>query len=281
MAQEYFDGLGGNSHKYGPGQVGPKLGILKEEATQRGGNVGLAKVMGDGRCFIYSHFVSAVTVGKLVAADASVAHVAKVDAGIVDSGGTIKDDYGTDDSTIYLKNAALTSDDAADVFADGYLRICDAAGEGYQYKIKSNGKGAATAATTMRFDLYDNLELALDSESSWSVQGNTYRNLAINNHNVDANAVGVTSRSMTAAYFGWVQSWGPAYVLVDESAGTAGIGTIAQVSDAVDGAAQPFGGGATDSEDDHLYATSPIVGFFAEAGVDTEYSGVFLQLRAC
>jgi len=75
-----------------------------------------------------------------------------------------------------------------------------------------------------------------------------------------------------------VQTWGPATALADENAGTIQAGAIAQGSDGVNGAVQPFGGGATNSEDDHLYTNQPIVGFFMTAAVDTEYVATYLQI---
>ena len=85
--------------------------------------------------------------------------------------------------------------------------------------------------------------------------------------------------TQAAGDYGFVQTRGVSTILADESAGTIAAGTIAQASDAVDGAAQPFGGGATNSEDDHSYSTEPIIGTFLTAAVTAEYVAIDLNIE--
>jgi len=269
----------GNTSTTGDGLIagGSASNTIYETPTSPAFPLGYRLEFSDGRAFRYSHFVAAIGPGKLAAQDVSVSGFGSIDGKFTDSGGTAKDDYGTGDKVIYLKDSdTFSTADAADVYAGGYMQITDAAGEGYNYKVRSNDLG--TSDNIMKIELFDNLAAALDSESSCSVVGYTYKNLAINNHNVDAVVAGVTSGNPAAADYGWVQTWGVANILADESAGTIGLGTIAQVSDNVDGAAQPFGGGAVNSEDDHLYDTSPIIGFFCTIAADGEYVPIYLQI---
>lgn len=277
MAQTYADGgIAGNVYTRGPGQHGQKLSVYGQEATQGSAAIGERVIFDDGRVFRYAHFVSAVGVGKLAAQDASVTNTASLAGKYVNSAGTATD-YTTDATTVYLKDTdTFTTDDAADVYAGGYLHVTDDQGEGFTYRIKSNAAG--TAAGLMRLDLYDNLQLAINSESSAQLTGSLYRNLAISNNGTDDNVVGLAMRSVTAGYYAWVQTWGVGTVLADESAGTVAAGTIAQVSDGVNGAAQPFGGGAINSENDHSYDTEPVIGYFLGAAADTEYVPIYLQI---
>lgn len=277
MAQTYADGgVAGNVYVRGPGQHGNKLGIYDEETTQASAAIGERVCFDDGRVFRYAHYVSAVGPGKLAAQDASVTNTASLDAKFTNSAGTGAD-QALGATTIYLKDTdTFSASDAADVYAGGYLHVTDDVGEGYTYRIKSNAVG--TAAGLMRLDLYDGLALAVNSESSGAITGSLYRNLAISNNGTDDVVVGVAPRSVTAGAFAWVQTWGVATVLADETAGTVAAGTIAQVSNGVNGAAQPFGGGATNSESDHLYATEPVIGYFLSAAVDTEYVPTYLQI---
>jgi hypothetical protein len=63
-----------------------------------------------------------------------------------------------------------------------------------------------------------------------------------------------------------------------ENAGTITGGTIAQLSDGVNGAAQPFGGGATNSESDHSYDAEPTIGYFLGPATDANHVGIYLQI---
>lgn len=280
MPVTFFDGNqpGNVSRKDGPGQEGPKLGLYSEESTVSSG-IGLRMAFDDGRAFRYSHWVSAVTVGKLSAQDFSVTGTTSIDGKFTDSAGAAKDNYGTDDSTIYLTDTdTFGTGDAADVYAGGYLHMTDAAGEGYTYRIRSNDVG--TSAGRMKLELYDNLAAAGDSESSCSITGSMFRNLAISDNAVDDLVMGVTMRDVTAAYFAWLQTWGVATILADETAGTIAAGTIACLSDGVNGAAHPMGGSSWNSEDDIALSlvTEPIIGYFLTAAVDTEYTPIWLTL---
>ena len=289
MASWTFGGGGAtNSYQAGPGQAGPKLGLYKEESIQTS-SIGLPLEFEDGRKFRYSHFVAAVTVGKLVAQDISATGTASLDAAICDSAGTAKDDYGTDDDAIYVFDSDIfPTTVAANAFGGGYFHITDAAGEGYQYRISSSA--AVATAGILKLTLYDKFEAALDSETSYQITGNPHRNLITATAATDAIVCGVTARGMTIAYYGWVQTWGVATVLGDESAGTIAKGTIATLSDGVNGAAQPIGGGFSSTLNSEtvittdlvvettFFVTEPIIGFFLGAAVDTEYTPIFLQI---
>jgi len=263
------------------GQVNsPSDGVrqgLYATSTVQNGSLGAKREMADGRVFRYGYAVSAVGAGQLAALDASVAVQTSFNAAFTNSAGTAAD-YTSGQTTLYVKTGDITTADAADVFAGGYLHITDEGGEGYTYRLRGNGVGSATATNVMRLDLYDPTQTALDSEDSVSITGSMYNNLAIYNNGTDDVTVGVPLVDVPATSYAWFQTWGPATVLADESAGTIAAGTIAQGSDGVNGAAQPFGGGATNSEDDHSYATEPIIGFFMTAAVDTEYVATMLQI---
>jgi len=285
MPQTFMDGGSNNSYSVdGPGQHGPKLGLYDEEATQSA-VLGQRKYFEDGRTFRYSHFVAAVTVGKVCAQDFSVSGFASIDGKFTNAAGTAKDDYTTTDDTIYLTDTdTFSASDAADVYAGGYLAITDAAGEGYQYRIKSNDLG--TAAGLMKIVLHDKLDSALDSETSCAIVGNMYRNLRGATAATDNLVAGVTANGMTIAYYGWLQTWGICNVLVDASAGTIASSSIAVLSDGVEGAATILGQGTaqasealiTSDFDYSAVTTEPILGFFTDATTNAEYGQIYLQL---
>lgn len=288
MAQTFIGRSVRSYQKTGPGQPGPKLGIYEQEATQTS-SVGTRIVFDDGRVFKYAHWVSAVTVGKLCSQDFSVTGTVSIDGKFTDSAGSAKDDYDTNDNVIYLKDTDNFSiADEANVYAGGYLSITDAAGEGYQYRIMENSAGSTNSVTGLiKLTLYDSLAAALDSETSCALIGSMYANLAVNTApGTDNVTAGITARSMTAAYYGWLQTWGVATVLADETAGTIAAGSIATTSDGVSGAAQPLSGGYTQASEALITSdfdftpivTEPIIGFFLNTAVDTEYTQIYLQL---
>ena len=272
-------GDGGEAHGTvkGLSQIGGGDGAqgIYDVSTVQNFPLGYKLEFDDGRIFRYADFVSAVGPGKIAAQDASVTVQTSIDAKFTNSAGTGAD-QAISSSTVYMLDTdSFSTADAADVYAGGYLQITDDTGEGHNYRIKSNTQ--ATAAGLIRLDLYDPLAVAVVSEASASIVGNPYRNLAINDANVDAIVAGVTVVDMAAAEYGWVQTKGVATVLGDGTIASAG--SIAQVSDSVNGAAQVFGGGAINSEDDHSYHLEPIVGIWLDAVTDTEYGPVKLSIE--
>jgi len=279
---------GGTSHTLtldmNAGQIGVKQALLDESSTQNSA-LGQGMTRDDGAHFRYAHFVSAVSAGNVAALDISAAGFASIDGKFTNSAGTAKDDYGTDDSEIYLTDTDTfqSENDAENVWAGGQLFITDAAGEGYAYRIKEHPQPEVEPATAgaILFRLHDKLRAALDSESSAAVLGHPFKNLAVANNGTDDLVAGVAVRLMTAAYYGWVQTWGWANVLLDETAGTVAAGTVAVLSDGVNGALEPLNIAAHNSEADVaiLNFAEPIVGHFGFAGADTEYGPVFLRLQ--
>lgn len=271
------DGGENNGKVKGLGQIGGGDGSqgIYDVSTTQNFPLGYKLEFDDGREFRYSHFVSAVGPGKLAAQDFSLTGLTSDDGVFVNSAGT-----GTDQAigatTVYMKSSNITSDDLADIYAGGYLHITDDVGEGHVYRIKSNNVGGEVETNTMKFELYDGLVIAVVSEASGSVTGNPYRNLAINDANVDAIIAGGTLVDVAAAEYAWVQKKGVGTVLADGAVASAG--TVAQASDGVNGAAQVLGGGAIDSEDDHSYHLEPIIGVWLDNVATGEYGPIKFNL---
>lgn len=292
MGQTFGPGGVNNSYRVSlPGQEGPKLGLYTKEATQTSA-IGQRMEFEDGRSFRYSHFVAACNRGVLVSQDVSVTVVSSIDGKFTDSAGTAKDDYATTDTIIYLTDTdTFGTADEANVYAGGYLQITDAAGEGYNYRIKSNGVGSALAAGVIKIELYDPLAAALDSETSASIIGNMWRNLLIATSGSDTLVSGVSVITATTANpYLWVQTWGIANVLCVETAtvGVVAAGSIAVLSDTTAGAVETLGGGYSQASEALITSdfdftpiiTEPIVGYFADDAATTEHVPVFLQLQA-
>lgn len=285
MAQ-VFDG-GGHTHtvraRLGAGQEGPRLALMAEESTQTS-SLGLPLDVDDGSVYRYSHYVAGVAAGKVAATDISLAGFAAINGKFTDSAGTAADQAAAA-TLIYMVDTGTfqSENDAANVWAGGYLYITSSEDVGYFYRIKEHTQPevAPTAVSGLiRFTLHDPLVIAVDSESGAAVLGHPYKNLIIAT-TTDILVAGIPRISTTAAYFAWTQTWGWANVLADESAGTIAAGTLATLSDSVSGAAQPMGGASFNSQDDIALAlvTEPILGHFGFAAVDVDYTPIFLKLN--
>jgi hypothetical protein len=274
---EYNTGNG--SVSLGGGASSVKQGLYTNSTTQNG-KVGSKLEFESGEIFRYCYFITAVPAGEVAALDSSLAIQTSFDAAFTDSAGTAKDDYGTNDSVIYVQTSDITSDDLANVWADGWLMVTDAGGEGHKYKIKGHEAGSATTANVMRIDLYDPLAEAIASEASACIVGNRYSTLAVANAATDDVCVGIPVVDAAATSYGWVQTKGTSLVLADESAGTIAAGTIAVLSDAVDGAAAPLGQGSPNSEENlGDLITEPVLGTFMTVAVNGEHVAIDLRLE--
>lgn len=151
----------------------------------------------------------------------------------------------------------------ADQYADGWLTVNDATGEGINYAIAGNS--AAGSAGTITVYLKEPIKVALTTSSEVTLKLNAYSGILISIADQADLPVGVPNVAITASYFGWVQTRGECAVLADEavvkgSAVVLGSSTVGSVE-------------TKDSDD-----VVPQVGIASEALVDTEYRGVFLTL---
>jgi hypothetical protein len=214
--------------------------------------LGAVGVTSDGRVFRYAKAGAvALDPGKLcVNADLVANHTNIVVAANVAVGDT--------KVTVTLGATAAT----ADQYAEGYLTVNDAAGEGIQYKIASNG--AAASAGVITVFLEEPIQVALTTSSEVTLKPNTYAGIVISATDQADQPVGVPNVTITAAYFGWVQTRGECAVLADEAV------TKGQTLTIGTGVA-----GAVEAAD---LIGEPTVGIASEALVDTEYRAAFLTL---
>jgi hypothetical protein len=95
-------------------------------------------------------------------------------------------------------------------YADGWLCINDATGEGQVYQIKGNDAG-----TTGNIYLWDPLITALATTSEFTLIRNPFHSVVVAPTTKAAPVAGVPLIDVTAAYFFWAQVKGPAPLLVD------------------------------------------------------------------
>ena len=108
-------------------------------------------------------------------------------------------------STGNLDTGALAS---ADGLKDGYLIVNDEAGEGQLYKIKSSEAFVTTG--DVKIMLYDPLTVALTTSSQVGVVQNPFANVIVTTAVVSGIFTGVPLLAITANYYFWSQTGGPA-----------------------------------------------------------------------
>lgn len=155
--------------------------------------------------------------------------------------------------------AAIT----ANTYADGYLTVNDATGEGITYLVESHTGTSGAAELTVH--LTDPLKVGLTVDvSEASLTQNPWSGVVISVTDQADLPVGVPNVSITNAYYGWVQTKGVCSVLGDEAV------TAGQTLTTGTGVA-----GAVEAAD---LIGEPTVGIALVAVVDTEYREVFLTI---
>lgn len=235
----------------GMGRIPPAQGVYEESAIAKT-TLGYRIEFADGRVFRYAKAgATALSPGKFVKAGA-IEHVIN---------------YAVEAAaTTGAHIVTLTTTSACTTVEEGYLQINDAAGEGIQYKIKFT-RANATTSTSTDVTLYDPIATALTVSSEGTILYNPYEQCEIVSAITDI-VLGVPPIAVTAEYYFWLQTWGPANVL---SAVTPTAGNVVEVSVATDDAAAA---GTTDC----LADTSHVVGVQMLIGVDTEYKPVWIRL---
>ena len=252
---------------FGVGGIGGagNVGLYTESSTPKY-NLGRRLELFDGRVFRYCNFDAAVTVGKMVGADQSTGAADEI------SDGTIA--TATAGSTVVTLTASGSAGPPADFqgveandYAGSYLHITDGDGEGFTYRIKSNG---AASSDAVAFTLYDPIVTALATGATdWAISASRYNNCHITDATqgtlVDLFPTGVTMVGVTSGYFAWVQTRGQATCLAD---GTITEGNQLTLSDGTNGAVQ-----LKDAE------TEVAIGHALTTVATTEYAPVMLNLE--
>jgi hypothetical protein len=123
--------------------------------------------LSDGRVFRYGYTAAAINRGLLVSQDVSATAIVESDGKLTAASAGATEVTYTDSGTV--GSATLNQ------YQGGYLHITDDAGEGYQYRIKSNTAASSNAIT---FTLYDELEVAVTTATDVAVTGNLWYNVS-------------------------------------------------------------------------------------------------------
>ena len=151
----------------------------------------------------------------------------------------------------------------ANTYADGFLTINDATGEGISYAV-ANHTGV-TGAGEITVNLNDPIKVGLTIDvSEATLTQNPWSGVVVSVADQLDMAVGIANVSITNAYYGWIQTRGVCSALADEAYA---IGQALVIGSSVVGALE-----AQDA------AGEQVVGVAHVAGVDTEYREVYLTI---
>ena len=246
-----------------PLTVNLSYGMEKRETSDQRHKLGTRATTPDGRVFYYAEASNtAITRGGKVVN--GIAAVAAHDMDLAAAAASAA-------ATSFTTSTSLTV--TKDQYKDAYVYINDGPGEGEIYRVKSNTAVSSAAGLSITIDEPDGLVTALTTATRFGLMYSPYKD----KHIVDGNGtpttgvVGVTAAPVTADYFCWVQTSGPAAVLMGAQVGVVGDGIAISQQDE-DGTVE-----RTDYSDE-----SDIVNLGHSMGIPavaTDYQWVMLNIR--
>ena len=239
-------------------------GQEKIETSSQKQKLGTRATTPDGRVFYYAeNSGSAITTaGQIVDGIAAVgAHDGDLATAALAAG-----------SLTVTTTTSLTV--TKDQYKDGYLFINDVAGQGEVYRVKSNTAVASAASCEITIDEPDGIRTAFTTGTQFGLMYNPYKDIKVidGDGTQTTGPLGVTTIPVTAAYFCWVQSSGPAAVLSGAVVSILGDAIGVSQASSEDGAYDLWDSSANED-------TRPIGHAMGVASVDTEYGWVMLAIR--
>jgi hypothetical protein len=187
-----------------PNTVYGRAGWEKALTSDQRHKLGTRMAFADGRVYRYAKNAAVeIASGRLVQAPATDT---ADDMDLAWSAGAAAGD------TTITTGTSLTI--TKDQYKEGWLYTNDAVGEGQIYPIKSNTAVSSAAGCVFTIDEPDGFVIALTATTSlFGVQYNLYDSVIVQPTTVTNVAVGVSPTTMTASYYGWLQTWGPCALL--------------------------------------------------------------------
>ena len=232
-----------------------------EHSTQRS-PLGTRMVLPDGRVYRYAKNAAlAQSLGRLCqeavvvsghGSDLAVASAAAIGA-----------------TAVTLTNA--TTAITANEYAEGYLFVNDVDGEGQLCSIKSHpAESTGNGSIVMTLEPDDALTIALTTNSQCGLRYNAFKNVVVNPTTPTGIPVGVTPIAVTADYYFWLQTWGPAAVLTN---GTLIRGLAVSPGATTPGSVDVYPLNSVDGS-----GQTPVVGWVMTVAATTEFSLVYLTI---
>lgn len=157
---------------------------------------------------------------------------------------------------------------AANLYADGYLQVDTTPGNGYTYLVSGHAAIVSATAFQLYLDPAHSIQVALTASSRVGLIANPFKSVIQTPTTNTAKVVGVAPTILTALYYGWLQTWGPASVLIN---GTPAITAPVANSGTTAGAVDVWTTAAA------AVAVTP-VGYMMQVGVSGKNNMVFLTL---
>ena len=214
--------------------------------------LGTLMVLQDGRWFRYGKQGSvAQTQGKMHQSEVPLANFAGL---AISTAGVV----GDNSVTFTNGGTAIGAND----FNEGYASFLDVDGEGSIMQLGAHTASDASVAKTLGFAPGHSLQKATTTSTTLDLVKHHMKDVILTVATPTAMPIGASSRDMTANYYGWYQTHGPASLL---TAGTLVIGQLATCITTA-GAVGPAGGDL-----------QPAVGWTMKVGATTSYSIVFMK----
>ena len=258
-----------NNAIVGVPQVGADTDIFETHSSPRYA-IGHMYERADGARFRYAHFGAlAMVPGLLMAQDFSESGTAKIDDIVVAPTSATKPgderlNPGALGSRYVQVKAGATT---ADQFAGGYFWTNDGTGEGYTYRIKGNTAVGTPATGQHYIELYEPLQVALDTSTDIGIYGNKYANLESATAATDAIPVGVNMAIITdsTSVYGWVMTRG--VVAIKQDASAPALGDMVELSSATEGNMSDASTAVVG-----IMGTEALIGVCLDPGASTEYT---------
>ena len=206
-----------------PTTVQLKQGMEKVETSSQKHKLGTRGVTSDGRIFYYAeNSGTAITHGGYL-----VDGIAAVAAHDMDLAATAT----SAGATSFTSGTSLTV--TKDQYKDGYVYFNDGPGQGETYKVKSNTAVSSATGLSITIDDEDGVATALTTSSLFGLMYNPYKDIKIidGDGTMTTGVLGVTTAPVTADYFCWIQTSGPASVRLGAQVGVVGDAlTVSQAS---------------------------------------------------
>jgi hypothetical protein len=187
-----------------PSTVYGKPGWEKVQTSDQRHKLGTRMALADGRVYRYAlDSGSGIAAGRLVQAPATDA---ADDMDLAWSAGAAVG------GTTITTGTSLTI--TKDQYKEGWLYTNDGTGEGQIYPIKSNTAVSGATGCVFTIDDEDGFAVALTATTSlFGVVYNIYDGVLVQPTSITNAAVGVSTTTVTASYYTWLQTWGPCALL--------------------------------------------------------------------
>ena len=231
-----------------PGSVLLTQGDIFAQTSDKRHPLGTRGYTRDGRVYRYARAGGTnLDVGKLMQMPA---HIANWDKQLHPSSAH-GSSVSTNSTYVYVhfrKYSSGALPTSANVVADGYLIVNDGTGQGQYIQIASNTASTSTLAaaacrTKVVFREGEKLTARLAVSSGYGASGgstgsqvglikNPYDDVIVSAKSATGTGIplGITPRAVTANYYFWLQTWGPAVCLCDTAA-TIAIAAIRSATD--------------------------------------------------